>query len=562
MAKFDVVIKGGIVVDGAGNPRRQADVAVRGSRIAEIGRVAASDATRVIDASGRIVAPGFIDLHTHYDAQVFWDPYLTTSGWHGVTSVITGNCGFGFAPMRPELRERAMLSMTAVEAIPTETLREAMPWDWVSFPEYVDSIERRPRALNVLPLVPLNPVLIWALGLDAAKAGKKPTEAEHDVMAQVLGEALDAGACGWSAQCLGQPGRPDGRFLQGDFDGSPMPTDVMWPETRAVLADVLGQRGHGFMQASGVSNAEVEDLVTRSGRPYIWQAVVANAKTGLYKSIMAWLRDCRKRGLPIYGQAVTNDAPVIFKVSDEAFLETSPLGRVHAAKELDRKLDVLRDESFRSEMASWPMNFFSDLSDMTIVHASSPDFAPDEGRTLGKVAADRGARPVDVFCDVAIASQLDATFGSRQFRVTLDGFKELVDDPFLIPGLSDGGAHLSFLSSGCYGTEYVGRFVREHEFTTLEQAHWRLSGFAAHCAGITDRGVLREGAAADIIVYDFDRLDYTQPRFVDDLPAGQTRAVIGAVGYDATLVNGQVIIEHDRETGAMAGQVLRHGRGC
>lgn len=315
------------------------------------------------------------------------------------------------------------------------------------------------------------------------------------------------------------------------------------------------------MQASGIPNDEVEDLVARSGRPFIWQAVVANAKTGYYKATMAWLNDCRRRGLPVYGQAITNDAPVIFKLSDEAFLETSPLARVHARGDVDAKIAELSDPTFRDEMAAWPMNFFSDLADMTVVHAASDTYASDEGRELGKIAADRGLRPVDVLCDVAIASRLDATFGTRQFRVELEGFKELIDDPYLIPGLSDGGAHLSFLSAGCYGTEYISRFVRDHEFTTLEQAHWRLSGFTAYCAGITDRGVLREGAAADIIVYDLDRLDYTTPHFVDDLPAGQTRAVIGAVGYDATVVNGRVIIEHDTETGQHPGQLLRHGQG-
>ena len=559
MTTFDLVITNGIVVDGAGNPRRRADVAIVDGRIARIGRVDPADAARVIDADGLVVAPGFIDLHTHYDAQVFWDPYLTTSGWHGVTTVLVGNCGFGFAPVRPELRERAMQSMTAVEAIPTETLREGLPWNWVSFPEYLDSIERTPRALNVMSYVPLNALLVWVLGLDAAKAGELPTDAQHEELARLLGEALDAGACGWSAQCLGKPGQADGRFLQGDFDGTPMPTDIMWPETRMVLAEALAARGHGMMQASGVPNDEVEALVERTGRPYIWQAVAANEKTGFYKATMAWLRACHERGLPVYGQAITTDAPVIFTLADEAFLETSPLQMVHAAEGRAAKCEALRDEAFRSAMADWPMYFFSDLADMTLVESRSATYERFEGEPLGKVAADLGVRPVDVFADAAIASNLAAVFGTRQFRVSLDGYREMVDDPYLLPGLSDGGAHVSFLSAGCYGTEYLSRFVRDLGFTSLEQAHWRLSGFPAYCAGINDRGVLREGAAADIIVYDLDALGYLTPRFVDDLPAGQTRAVIGATGYRYTIVNGQVTIEDDAETGAMAGAVLRSG---
>ena len=562
MAIYDLVITNGTVIDGAGNPRVRTDVAIKDGRIARVGRVNHADAERIIDATGLIVAPGFIDLHTHYDAQVFWDPYLTTSGWHGVTTVLTGNCGFGFAPVQPDLRERAMQSMTAVEAIPTETLRAGLPWDWVSFPEYLDSVAGKPRALNVMSYVPLNPLLIWVMGLEAAKTGRLPTDEEHAEMARLLGEALDAGACGWSAQCLGKPGEPDGRFLQGDFDRTQMPTDIMWPQTRAVLADVLGQRGHGVMQASGVANDEVEALVERSGRPYIWQAVAANSKTGFYKATLAWLRDCQARGLPIYGQAITTDAPIIFTLHDEAFLETSPLQQLHAAKGIAAKVAVLSDESFRTAMAEWPMYFFSDIAEMILVEAYSVQFGRFERETLGKIAAETGVRAVDVFCDVAIASDLDAVISSRQFRVTTEGFRELVDEPFLIPGLSDGGAHLSFLSAGCYGTEYISRFVRDLEFTTLEQAHWRLSGFTAHCVGIADRGVLREGAAADIIVYDYDELSAVAPHFVSDLPAGQKRAVIGAKGYRYTLVNGQVTIENDTETGAMAGQLLRHGQGA
>ncbi len=168
---FDVVVKDGIVVDGTGAQRYRSDVGMRGGRIAAIGRLRTSDARRVLDASGAIVAPGFVDLHTHYDAQLFWDPYLTLSGWHGVTSVVIGNCGFGFAPMKPELRERAMLTMTRVEAIPYEAMKRGLPWDWVTYPEFLDRVDRAPKAVNVLPYVPVAPLLVWVLGFERAKAG-------------------------------------------------------------------------------------------------------------------------------------------------------------------------------------------------------------------------------------------------------------------------------------------------------------------------------------------------------------------------------------------------------
>ena len=366
---FDVVIKDGMVVDGAGNPRRRTDVALQGGRVAQIGRVRSSDAAQVIDASGLVVAPGFIDLHTHYDAQVFWDPYLTTSGWHGVTSVVTGNCGFGFAPVRPAERERSMLSMTAVEAIPTATLREGLPWDWLTFPEYLDSIERTRLAVNVLPYLPLNPLLVWVLGLDAAKAGKEPTFEENREMARLLDEALTAGACGWSAQCLGKPGQADGRFPQGDFDGTPMPTDIMWPETRRVLASVLGERRTGFMQASGIPDAEVEELVELSGRPFIWQAVVANALTMYYRDRILWLRRCQERGLPVYGQAMTVDAPIYFDLTNDAILDRSPLSSVYSAPTIEQKLAVLADPAWRDELASFRSVVFNTFPEMRLHRA-------------------------------------------------------------------------------------------------------------------------------------------------------------------------------------------------
>ena len=560
MTTFDLIIADGLVVDGTGHQRVRTDIGIRDGRIARIGRLDRADAARVIDATGLVVAPGFIDLHTHYDAQVFWDPYLTTSGWHGVTSVVTGNCGFGFAPVHPDQRERAMLSMTAVEAIPTETLRAGLPWTWVTFPEYLDAIERTPLALNVLPYLPVNPLLVWVLGLDAAKAGAKPTEEQNREIARLLDEALTAGACGWSAQCLGRPGEPDGRYPQGDHDGTPMPSDIMWPDTRRVLAEVLGERGTGFMQASGIPDAEVEELVEISGRPFIWQAVVANALTMYYRNRIEWLRSCRERGLPIYGQAMTVDAPIHFTLANEAILDRSPMHQVHTAGSVDAKLAVLADPAFRAELHEFKSIVFNTFPDMRLHRATSERFAPYTGMTLGAIADKLGCRAVDVLCDASIDERLEAVFETQQFQASLDALKELVDEPYLIPGLSDGGAHLNFLTSGCYGTEYLARFVRDEQITSLEQAHWRLSGLPAHCAGFRDRGTLVEGAAADVIVYDLDALAYGDTEFVHDLPAGQMRAIARASGYRYTLVNGEIIIEDDRETGVMAGRLLRHGR--
>ena len=223
MAEYDTLIRDGMIVDGTRMPRFRGDIGVKNGRIARIGRIRPSEATRVVDASGMIVAPGFVDLHTHYDAQLFWDPYCSISSWHGVTSIVIGNCGFGFAPVRPDGRERAMLTMTRVEAIPYASMKTGMPWDWTTFPEFLDSIERHPKALNILPYVPVSPLLTWVMGPDEAKS-RPPTEKEEREICRLLDEAMDAGACGWSAQRL-DPNGP--ACVQRDFDGTPMVSDLM-----------------------------------------------------------------------------------------------------------------------------------------------------------------------------------------------------------------------------------------------------------------------------------------------------------------------------------------------
>ena len=202
MKNFDIIIKDGLIIDGTRVSRYRADIGITNGVISEIGHLDAGRAERVIDAKGLVVAPGFIDLHTHYDAQLFWDPYCTLSGWHGITSAVIGNCGFGFAPVAADMRERAMLTMTRVEAIPYVSMKQGMPWDWTTFPEYLDSVDRAPKAMNLLPYVPIGPLMIWVMGLDDAKAGRKPTASEHKEMMRLFNESLDAGGCGWSAQRL------------------------------------------------------------------------------------------------------------------------------------------------------------------------------------------------------------------------------------------------------------------------------------------------------------------------------------------------------------------------
>ena len=313
MAEFDAVIRGGIVIDGTRLPRYQADVGIKDGRIAQIGKLKSHQAKKVIDAGGLNVAPGFVDLHTHYDAQLFWDPYCTISSWHGVTSVVIGNCGFGFAPVQPDLRDRSMLTMTRTEAIPYASMKAGLPWDWVTYPEFLDSVERHPKGINMLPFVPMAPVMTWVMGLDEAKSGRMPTAAETKEMCRIVDEAMNRGACGWSAQRFGR------NSVQADYDGTPMVTDLMHDETALALANVLGDRNQGFIQMSYIPDASkyegdiqdhterhFEELARAAGRPILYNAIAVNdAHPERFRRQMQWIESCVKRGIRVYGQSAT-----------------------------------------------------------------------------------------------------------------------------------------------------------------------------------------------------------------------------------------------------------------
>ena len=296
MARYDVLIRGGTIVDGTMVPRFRGDLGIVNGRIVEIGRIRSDDATRVLDADGLVVAPGFVDLHTHYDAQIQWDPYCSISGWHGVTSVALGNCGFGFAPVHPEGRDRAMLSMSRNEAIPLRTMQEGMLWDWETFPEWMNTLERIPKGVNCLTYMPLSPLLIYVMGLDAAKSrAAKPDEQAE--MVRLLEEAMDAGACGWSAQRIGE------RSLQADYDGTPMPTDTMSDDDVFAFASTLGRRGEGIIQITqgqALSDGDMardfavtEKIAELSGQPVLFNVVLAvDGMPEVHKMYVDWLASC------------------------------------------------------------------------------------------------------------------------------------------------------------------------------------------------------------------------------------------------------------------------------
>ncbi|MEZ5376031.1 MAG: amidohydrolase family protein [Acidimicrobiales bacterium] len=563
--QYDLVIKNGLVFDGTGAPRVRADIAVRNGTIAVIGRVDENDGAEVIDAAGMHVAPGFVDLHTHYDAQIFWDPYCTLSGWHGVTSVAIGNCGFGFAPVAPEMREYAMKSMTRVEAIPYESMRQGLPWDWQTFPEYLDSLDRTPKALNVLPYVPVGPLLLEVLGVEDAKAGRMPTDEEHARLAAMLHEAMDAGGCGWSAQRLPPTGPA---AVQRDWDGTPMPTDMMNDETCRVFARVLAERNQGVQQLTLTTDdvrhdmAHLEEIAEISGRPVLHNVVQAfESRPHVHRQAIKWLERCRERGIPVYGQGLTTDAGFTFTFEDWNLYDDSDTWMEATTGTVAERLAKLADPARRQGLKDQMPNVATaPLESVTVLSPRTEGTEQFREMSVAQVAELTGKHPVDAMLDIAVADELKTLFFVAPPQGASDLLREIVQYPHMLFGVSDGGAHTKFLTAGRYPTETLAEQVRDNGWLTYEEAHRRLSALPAQLAGFRDRGVLRVDGPADIVVYDPERLAVGPSEVVEDLPGGEWRRIQKASGYRAVVVNGVVTVEDDRQTERYPGRLLRHGR--
>ena len=360
MADYDILIRGGTIVDGTRTPRYVSDIGIKDGKVAQIGGLKGKTADRTLDAAGRIVAPGFVDLHTHYDAQIFWDPYCTLSGWHGVTSVALGNCGFGFAPSRVEDRDRAMLSMTRNEAIPYDAMKAGMPWDWVTFPDFIDSLTRTPKGVNCLTYVPLTPLYAWVMGWEEAKK-RRPTEAELQEMCRLIHEAMDAGACGWSAQVLGA------KSIQRDYDGSPMITDLLSEHEVLTFAGILADRDEGFIELAYQETGEegrplaeatkrfFEKVAAVAKRPVLYQAVAPNSvHPEQHRERIRWLESCTDRGLRIYGQGATRRGGFEMTFADwNLFDDTEAWREVTLGTKDERKAKMQDPEMRRRLKEEW-----------------------------------------------------------------------------------------------------------------------------------------------------------------------------------------------------------------
>jgi N-acyl-D-aspartate/D-glutamate deacylase len=561
MAKFDTLITRGTVVDGTGAPRFRADVGVRDGRIAGIGTLNGYDADRVIDADGLIVAPGFIDLHTHYDAQVFWDPYCSISGWHGVTTVVIGNCGNGFAPVRPEMQDRMMRSLARIEAIPLASMRATLPWDWVTFPEFMTSLRRTRKAVNVMAFLPAGEALVWVLGLDDAKSGREPTEDEVVQLKALLDEAMDAGACGWSAQRMPPSG---GISNHRDYDGGPMPTDQMSDRIALELGATLSDRAQGFIQlafATGDPKRDalhIEELARVSNRPILYNILQTNDRfPHRHRNTIKFLERCRNAGLRVYGQAHMTAAGLTWTFEDWNLFDDADAWMEATTGTLEEKHRKLADPARRQRLREeTPKALIANLGDVIVLKCEDPSLHKYHDLKLSEIGEAEGKHIVDAMLDISVADDLKTTFYADSFTNSLDLLKEVVQYPWSIYGTSDGGAHTKFITTGRFPTETLIRFVRDNDVITLEEAHKRLSAYPAYLAGLPDRGRLTVGSVADLVVYELDALELGPVEIANDVPGDEWRRIQRADGYRYTIVGGEVTLIDGKPTGACTGDVL------
>ncbi len=554
---FDLIVRNGRVVDGTGAPARHADVAIAQERIVEIGRVSGA-AKASIDASDCVVAPGFIDPHTHYDAQICWDGALTPSSWHGVTSAVLGNCGVGIAPCSPGTREVAMRDLVNVEAIPYEVLERGITWDWESFPEYMDAAQRRKPALNLAFLAPLTPLRHYVMGEESME--RASTAEEIARVGALLGEAVDAGAFGFSSTILNQ---------HLGFQGRPLACRLASRAELKAYANVLKARAKGAIEVAltrqiGVledDQCEILDLLLQeSGRPVTFIALFDR------DDLPEAVRDTLRRAAPMIARGArpqTSPLPLTREIdmrSPFSFAAFPSWRRVFEDKRKEAQRAVYRDPAFRNEFREELKNpmAFGNWARITLHEVRSPALKRFEGSSVAEIAAAQGKDGVDAFLDLTLADDLDLEFTMTSFNTRVDRMTELLNDPSILIGLGDGGAHVDMLCDAGYPTYLLGTWVRERGVLTLEEAVRRLTSDPADLFGIRDRGRLLPGLAADLAIFDPATVGSSnRGERRHDLPGGAKRMVMPSRGVRATIVNGAITYADGALTGAAAGRVLR-----
>jgi N-acyl-D-aspartate/D-glutamate deacylase len=556
----DLVIDNALIVDGTGAPPYAGALAVQGGRIAEIGAVGAftGNGSRQLDAQGMTLMPGIIDTHTHYDAQATWDPELRPSSSLGVTTVVMGNCGFTIAPCKPEGREITMRNLTQVEGMSLDVLRTGIEWDFETFPEYLDALERRGSVLNTAAFLGHSSLRTWVMGQDAATRAATPDEIEQ--MAELVIEAMAAGAVGLATSTAPQ---------HNGYGGVPMPSRLAADDEFRALLNAMGSTGRGmFMLTRGgqTSIPFLEALSDTSGRPVMIAALLHNpmVPNGVFDNL-AEIAAANTRGRTLYGQV--SCCPLTMEFTLESAYPFEGLAAWRPAMEVPRDAlgAMLADPRFRAAVRNELAKpaairlFNGEWQKLRVVEVADPAHADMEGRSVAQLAADAGQDPLDYMLDLAGSENLKTLFIAELINSDEEALGRLMAHPDASIALSDAGAHLTFFCDAGFGLHLLGHWHREKQLFSLEQAVWHLTGRPASIFGIPERGVLQAGYHADLLLIDPETVGRSPARRVFDLPGGAPRLTTDPVGVIGTWVNGIQVADKNGvlATTGHPGQLLR-----
>ena len=562
----DIIIRNGTVHDGTGAEGRRADVAISGDRIVAIEENLQGTGHREIDAEGKIVTPGFVDVHTHLDAQLAWDPLPTSSCWHGITSVVLGNCGVTFAPVQPGQKEFLAEMMESVEDVPRDAILEGLPWDWNSYGDYLGWLDRTDKGLNVGGLVGHCALRVAAMGERSMIEGSGTPE-DIQRMAELATEAMEAGALGIStSRTLGHR-VPDGRPVPGTFAQA---------DELLAFGDVLSKVGYGLFEGAMRLGERDDDQLTktreelalmgdisrRSGRPLSYGLVQSDRRPELYSKVIEFNREENANGAMLRPQTTARGIGMIYNIFNrtpwdkmESWRALRPLSRVEklaALRDADRRALLIADAD-NAERVPNPNSMF-------VLPEGDARYDCKVEDSLAAHAQRRGVSPAAAFIDLVLERDGALNLNYPILNHQLSAVEEMLDTELVTLGLADAGAHVGQIMDTSQPTFLLTYWVRERERWSLSQAIRRLTSDTADLFGFKDRGRLAVGAYADVNVIDFDNLRLPQPEYVNDLPNGAGRYIQGASGYDYTLVNGAVFMQGGEHTGALQGSLVRAGR--
>jgi N-acyl-D-aspartate/D-glutamate deacylase len=557
----DVVIKGGTVVDGTGRPPVRADVAIDGDRIVAVGALD-EGGTREIDASGAYVTPGFVDVHTHLDAQIAWDPDATSSCWHGVTSVVLGNCGVAFAPVRDGQEEWLAGLMESVEDIPARSILDGLAFDWETYGDYLRAIDAMPKGVNVGGMVghcALRHYVMGERGLDDTPA----TDDDIAAIAALVDEAIGAGALGFSTSRT---------LLHRVPDGRPVPGTWAREDELMAIAEVLGRRGKGVYEVAprferpGENYEGTADEIhwmaeinRRTGRPVTFGVAQSNAGPDLYKVILDLVDGEAANGGAMRPQTTARGIGLLFGMQHRTFFDRAPAWQALQALDLEGRLAALDDDTRRADLlrdAAANLPPF-DWNGVYVLTDARVDYAADPGDSLASHAERAGETIPEAFVRISRETRGRALFNFPFLNQRMDAVEAMLEHPRMLVGLGDSGAHVGLIMDASLPTWFLAYWVRDRGKFSIEEGVRRMTSDTADLFGVADRGRLRPGAYADVNVLDLDALSLPLPEYVHDFPAGAGRYVQRSSGYWCTLVNGEVFVEGGEPQGVHAGVTLR-----